>query len=73
MGNPVPKHLRERFGSSHAFRSAKREQIRRLDHELKHLRDGCAFLPADGYRRVQKISDHLDDLRQMCSVKEWGK
>jgi len=69
----VPKHIRDAFGSAHAFRAQARRLARELDVTLNNLRGGCAFFPGSGIEDVHVIDKHITKLRKKLTVKNWGR
>ena len=68
----IAKHIVKQWGSSRAFRIAKRAELQELLDALDRLRVGCAYFPG-GSRRVEQIANEVKALRQELSVKEWGR
>ena len=69
----IPKHIVKRYGSKRAFKSKKRQALKKLQKALKDLRTGCAFLPADGLAKVHEIQELADSIEKRISIKEWGR
>lgn len=64
-----PKHA---YASPSEFRKTKRQEIKRVIKALEELRMGCAYLPRAGMP-VSRLLNELEELRDACSVKKWGR
>ena len=54
------------------WKSAKRKELRVLDKALNAFRSGCAFVP-DGPKHVHAMEASLCELKEIISVKKWGR
>ena len=71
--NPkIPEHVIKQYGSTHAFRAAKRAALREIEFALNRLRLGCAFLPY-GPGAVDRMTYEVNTLKRELSVKNWGR
>lgn len=69
----LPQYIVDQYGSTREYKQTKRRQIRALEKALKDLRGGCAYLPNEGYRLFDQISFNVKDLRDITSLKNWGR
>lgn len=68
----ISDFIADLYGSRRAFRAEKRRQVREVERALGNLRNGCAYLP-NGTVEVDQITAAVKVLRQITSVKEWGR
>jgi hypothetical protein len=70
---PLPEHIVQDYGSSRAFKAAKRKQLRILKRALNDLRMGCAYFPVSGSSLVQVIDQQVRTLEWELAAKNWGR
>ena len=71
MSKPIPKHIRQKWGSAREFKQDKRYMLRKVEYDLRELQRGCAFMP--GGRRVSRMLTQVRLLLRECSAKQWGR
>ncbi len=70
---PFPKVLKRRYWSWRNFKATKREEIRFLLQDSDAMQCASAFLPPEAHRLTSRIRQDLYRLKELLSVKEWGR
>ena len=73
MKKKLPEHRRGRFGTMRTFRQSKREDIRVLEMVADSVALGSAYLPREAYRLFKRVRADVRKIRELTSVKEWGR
>ena len=72
MRNRPPNYPKHAYATAHEFRSVKRKHVRAAIKAVEALRMGCAYLPKTA-TPVPAILQALEELKDACSVKNWGR
>jgi hypothetical protein len=69
----VPRYIAERYvGGGRAFKSERRQALRRLKAALGDLRTGCAYFPS-GSHDVEIVKAVVDRIEKDISIANWGR
>jgi hypothetical protein len=67
----APQHVIDQYGSTRAFKQAKRRNAKALQRAAHNMRIGCAFLP--NYMRITRVIDEIDSIVKELSVEAIGR
>jgi hypothetical protein len=69
----IPRFVAEQYvGGGRAFKSERRQALRRLKAALGDLRTGCAYFPS-GSHDVETVKAIVDRIEKDISIANWGR
>jgi len=69
----IPKHIRQRFGSSRQFKAVKRSEVRAVLRAMDDLSFGSAYMPPDAFAEFLEARRKMRSVLKRISVKNWGR